>query len=67
MMRETGRGKEDVGRMRLKVKGDATKSGTNGGLGNKELGQKGEKTHLKQACEPGSRWPELRDLPVEGA
>lgn len=36
MMRETGRGKEDVGRMRLKVKDDATKSGTNGGLGNEE-------------------------------
>lgn len=28
-MRETRRGKEDVGRMRLKVKDDATKSGTN--------------------------------------
>lgn len=67
MMRETGRGKEDVVKMRLKVKDDAMKSGTNGGLGNEEMGQKGEKTHPKQACEPGSRWPELRDLPVERA
>lgn len=29
MMRDTGGGKEDVGRMRFKVKDDATESGTN--------------------------------------
>lgn len=29
MMRETGRDKKDVGRMRFKVKDEATKSGTN--------------------------------------
>lgn len=56
MMREVGGGKEDVGRMRFKVKDDAIKSGTNHQW-RREMKRwiRKRKTRPKQAYEPGSK------------
>lgn len=60
MMREVGGGKEDVGRMRFKVKDDAIKSGTSHQW-RREMKRwvRERKTHPKQAYEPGTEQPEL--------